>query len=126
MATPFVVGVQFGAYGWIQKKLEDSKQEHLVSENESLNAAEYFSIGAVVGLASSLINTPSEYVKIRMQVHGYGLTNPKRPLNCARNTYDKFGMVGLYKGFTYTALRDIILICKNLFSKFLSLPFRNI
>lgn len=58
----------------------------------------------IAGAISSAIATPTDVLKVRMQVHGRG-TDKIGLLGCFREVYKNEGVSGLWKGVSPTAQR---------------------
>lgn len=64
--------------------------------------------GALAGSAMAFANCPIELLKVRLQVQ-----DPTKPklygniFDCARQSFRRQGLIGLYRGMTPTILRDI-------------------
>lgn len=99
-----VNAVVFGVYGNVQKlsAAPDSLRTHCFS-------------GTLAGLTQSLITSPMELTKTRMQMQsavppsGSTAASPlyRGAVDCARRIYAAEGMRGLYRGFGVTAMRDV-------------------
>lgn len=100
----FINAICFGVYGNTLRYLNDS--------NSYVN---HFLAGALGGLAQSVISSPMELVKLRLQVQGVEDPNNssgrrgvkyKSPFDCTRQVLRKSGVKGLYRGLGITIMRD--------------------
>ncbi|KAJ4292997.1 carrier protein ymc1 [Collariella sp. IMI 366227] len=102
------VSIQFGAFHAARRALE--QRNIAAGKPAALNYGEYYAAGAFAGLANSVLSTPIEHVRIRLQTqpHGAGrLYNG--PLDCVRKLCSaEAGGVGggLYRGTAVTLLRE--------------------
>lgn len=103
MASP-MIGVSlinaivFGVYGSAQKfsTVPNSISSHFIS-------------GSIAGLVQTIVCSPMELIKTRMQVQRSNHTNSqfKNPFQCLRYIWQLKGYRGLFKGITITAARDV-------------------
>lgn len=93
-----VNAIVFGVYGNVQKNSRDpnSLQSHLWA-------------GTAAGLIQSVITSPMELAKTRMQMMSHRTAGPlfSGPIECMRYIGQTEGMRGLYRGFGITAVRDV-------------------
>lgn len=68
----------------------------------------FFLFIKIAGAVSSAIATPTDVLKVRMQVHGCG-TDQNGMIGCFRNIYRYEGVSGLWKGVSPTAQRGKLL-----------------
>jgi len=90
--------VVFGVYGNVQRSTTDP---------ESLLA--HFLAGTAAGLSQTLICSPMELVKSRLQVQ-QGIPNAvqhKSPWTCLRHIWKNEGRRGVFRGLGITAARDV-------------------
>lgn len=88
----------FGVYGSVQR--------HATNPN---SYATHFVAGSVAGLTQSLICSPVELAKTRLQLQSNvaGAQMFKGPVQLLSYIYRSDGVRGLFKGVTVTAMRDI-------------------
>jgi solute carrier family 25 carnitine/acylcarnitine transporter 20/29 len=100
------VSVQFGAFGFAKRKLEDYNTSK--SFAPGLSYAQYYAAGAFAGVANSVISGPIEHVRIRMQTQPHGKDRLySGPLDCVRKLSAHEGVLkGLYRGEAVTILRE--------------------
>ncbi|KAK4098700.1 mitochondrial carrier [Parathielavia hyrcaniae] len=110
------VSIQFGAFHagrrWLEeRKLKSNKGVGAVT----LGYGEYYAAGAFAGLANTVLSTPIEHVRIRLQTqpHGPGERLYSGPWDCVRKLSSSFqhgggGGIGrgLYRGTSVTLLRE--------------------
>lgn len=100
-----VNSVVFGVYGNVQKRSSapDSLRTHCFA-------------GTLAGLTQSLITSPMELTKTRMQMQsaastpspaGSAAPHYRGAIDCARRIHGAEGWRGLYRGFSITAVRDV-------------------
>ena len=118
--TPLVgigacVSVQFGGFHYARRSFEASnaaKQgktiEQIEQEPEPLSYSQYYAAGAFAGLANTVLSSPIEHIRIRLQTqpHGAGrLYNG--PLDCIKKLSRSPSIpLGLYRGTSVTLLRE--------------------
>lgn len=110
--TPLVgigacVSVQFGAFHWARRQLEDSNQDS--GYIRQLTYGQYYIAGAAAGIANSPLSGPIEHVRIRLQTqpHGEGRLY-SGPIDCIRKLSAHEGVFkGLYRGQAATILREV-------------------
>ncbi len=109
MASPLyglaaINAIVFGVQGNIQRRLNnpDSIMSHFIA-------------GSVAGFAQTVICSPMELAKTRLQIQGQGesrrhfnthVHNYKGPVDCIRKIYYVEGFRGVFKGFGLTAVRE--------------------
>ncbi|MCJ1373005.1 hypothetical protein MMC20_004231 [Loxospora ochrophaea] len=102
------VSIQFGAFHWARRQLESSNQSTHPSNPATLSYTQYYCAGAFAGLANTVLSSPIEHVRIRLQTQPHG---PNRlysgPLDCVRKLSAHEGVLrGLYRGSAVTLLRE--------------------
>lgn len=118
----FINAIVFGVYGTIQRHL---------SEPNSIRG--HFLSGCTAGLVQSLVTSPMEMTKIRIQLQGQldsaamSKSIPKgalykNPFDCLAKVHRADGIRGLYKGFSVTVLRDapgfgVYFACNEFFTR---------
>mmetsp|Transcript_13956 Transcript_13956/g.21120 ORF Transcript_13956/g.21120 Transcript_13956/m.21120 type:complete len:297 (+) Transcript_13956:42-932(+) len=98
----FLYAICFGSYGWARRVQMDTPESQL-------NLFQIFNAGCFSGVASTIIMTPMELVKIQMQVQYEDSSKAryKNPLDCMVQIYKKRGIAGIYRGTTSTLVRDV-------------------
>ncbi|KAK5126289.1 hypothetical protein LTR85_010525 [Meristemomyces frigidus] len=112
------VSVQFGAFNYARRAFEAqnaAKQPpHLstvtsaVIEPQPLSYGQYYAAGAFAGIANTILSSPIEHIRIRMQTqpHGAGRLYTG-PLDCIRKLSRSPNIPrGLYRGTAVTLLRE--------------------
>ncbi|CAH1791662.1 unnamed protein product [Owenia fusiformis] len=98
----FINTIVFGVQGNMQRRMKqpDSLKSHWIS-------------GCSAGLVQTVISSPMELVKTRMQIQGSGKQFSdkssrfyKSSIHCIEHIYKNEGLKGLRRGFLMTALRD--------------------
>ncbi|XP_063699748.1 mitochondrial basic amino acids transporter [Culicoides brevitarsis] len=94
----FVNGIVFGVYGNVQKNYTNP---------DSLNA--HFMAGCAAGVAQSVVCSPMELVKTRLQLQDNikGIEKTKGPIDCMMHIWKNKGTRGIFKGLGITAARDL-------------------
>ena len=96
--------VVFGVQGNVQRRL-----------NNPDSIASHAMAGSVAGLSQTVICSPMELAKTRMQIQGQGESHSKfrttphlyeGPVDCIRQIFRTEGIRGVYRGFLSTALRE--------------------
>ncbi|KAM7289091.1 mitochondrial basic amino acids transporter [Ixodes scapularis] len=89
-----VNAIVFGVYGNAQKQLGDSAWAH-------------GACGLLAGSVQSLVSSPVELAKTRLQVQGQGSSRAySGPLDCLRQLLRAEGCRGVFRGLGSTVLRD--------------------
>ncbi|XP_055684510.1 mitochondrial basic amino acids transporter [Lutzomyia longipalpis] len=105
MASPmagvaFVNAIVFGVYGNVQRRTENPNS--LIS---------HFMAGSAAGLAQSIVCSPMELIKTRLQLQTEaspgGRVKFKGPLDCLLHIWRHEGLRGVYRGLGITAARDL-------------------
>jgi len=101
-----LLSVHFPVFSAVRKSLEETelKSGRLLTNKSPLDFFKtiYFS-GAMAGLAGSLVSTPVEHVRIKVQMKGSVF---KGSVDCAKTIISEQGIRGMYKGFLPTTIRD--------------------
>lgn len=93
-----VNAIIFGVYGNVQR----------TSSNPN-SYMSHFLAGSMAGLAQSVITSPMELAKVRLQVQmdKIGVTKFKGPIQCLLYIYQCDGIRGIFRGLSATTLRDV-------------------
>jgi solute carrier family 25 (mitochondrial carnitine/acylcarnitine transporter), member 20/29 len=83
-------------------RLWDQQQDRFPQDS----ALQPFACGCFTGLVSSLVLAPSELLKCRLQVHASTSMSTTGALNVMRDIVARHGMLGMYRGFAATCLRQ--------------------
>lgn len=94
----FVNAIVFGIYGNVQR----------LSGNAN-SYKTHFLAGAAAGLVQSLISSPMELAKTRLQLQHdkIGCTKFRGPVQCLSYIYRCEGLPGIFRGLGITAVRDV-------------------
>lgn len=64
--------------------------------------------GAISGICRTVVLTPTDLVKCRLQVQdGHAANNYRGPIDCAKHIFQRNGLRGLFLGQTITVWREI-------------------
>lgn len=93
-----VNAIVFGVYGNLQRR----------SANPN-SISSHFWAGTAAGLVQTVITSPMELAKTRMQLQSHMPVDAqfKSPLECVRHIYRNEGPRGLFRGMGITAVRDV-------------------
>lgn len=100
------VSVQFGGFHFARRRLEEYNARH--GTDSSLSYSQYYAAGAFAGVINSVISTPIEHVRIRLQAQPHGPNKLYHgPLDCVRKLCAQDGVTkGLYRGTHVTVYRE--------------------
>ncbi|CAG9311091.1 unnamed protein product [Blepharisma stoltei] len=80
-------------------------------QTESLKIWQHTLCGSISGVSKTFFSCPFEHVTVKLQVQGKisprGDPIYKNPRDCFISIYKKYGIVGLYRGFSICLSRDI-------------------
>jgi solute carrier family 25 (mitochondrial carnitine/acylcarnitine transporter), member 20/29 len=109
------VSVQFGAFNYARRAFEAqnaAKQHKTVEQIEAgpqpLSYGQYYAAGAFAGIANTVLSSPIEHIRIRLQTqpHGAGRLYTG-PLDCiSKLSCSPSVAMGLYRGTSVTLLRE--------------------
>lgn len=108
------VSVQFGAFNYAKRAFEAqnvAKQPTSISAGinpPALSYGQYYAAGAFAGIANTVLSSPIEHIRIRLQTqpHGAGRLY-SGPLDCIRKLSRSPSIsMGLYRGTAVTLLRE--------------------
>jgi solute carrier family 25 carnitine/acylcarnitine transporter 20/29 len=88
--------------------VENCKSRMIKGKNEPLSTFDHAMCGAYSGISTSLIVSPTEAIRIRLQTQ---VSNAQRYLNtkdCFLELFKNGGILSLYRGFALTLTRDVI------------------
>lgn len=92
--------VVFGVQGSVARSLKDAYG------HEKLPHTLNFITGASAGLVQTVFATPSEHVKIQLQVDQHRALE-QTTIECGRRLYHNHGLKGLFRGWETCILRDV-------------------
>jgi solute carrier family 25 carnitine/acylcarnitine transporter 20/29 len=96
------VSIQFSAIEAMKRYYKSKKSD----PSQLLTSSELFVSGAVSGIANTIVATPVEHIRIRLQVQSAGDKLYNGPIHCIKTIYKNHGIAGLYKGQAITTLRE--------------------
>lgn len=109
------MSVQFGAFNYAKRAFEAQNAAKLGITPEALDAqpkplsyGQYYAAGAFAGISNTLLSSPIEHIRIRLQTqpHGAGRLY-KGPLDCIGKLSRSPSIpLGLYRGTSVTWLRE--------------------
>jgi solute carrier family 25 carnitine/acylcarnitine transporter 20/29 len=79
--------------------------EYMKRLNTKNTFGSYFMCGAFAGLTNSIVSSPVEHIRTRLQVQTNNAYNGT--FDCIKKIYSGHGLSGIYKGFKPTLLREI-------------------
>lgn len=94
----FVNAIVFGVYGNVQRNMQNPTSLYT-----------HFFAGTAAGLAQSIVCSPMELVKTRIQLQDTikTKTHYKGPMDCFSTIWRTEGYRGIFRGLGITALRDV-------------------
>ncbi|OJJ33720.1 hypothetical protein ASPWEDRAFT_173157 [Aspergillus wentii DTO 134E9] len=96
------VSVNFGAFHYFRQTLEAHQNK------TTLSTPQFYLAGGMAGIVTSLISTPVEHIRIRLQTQPHGHAKVYTgPLDCVRQLMRQNGIKGIYRGQCITLLREI-------------------
>eukprot|EP01122_Echinamoeba_exundans_P016683 TRINITY_DN8530_c0_g1_i1.p1 TRINITY_DN8530_c0_g1~~TRINITY_DN8530_c0_g1_i1.p1 ORF type:complete len:299 (+),score=17.88 TRINITY_DN8530_c0_g1_i1:158-1054(+) len=95
--------ISFGTYGHIKAAM----RTHL-NDNKPLTHAHHVLAGAAVGALSTVVSTPFEMVKVRLQLDNVQEKRFKGSIHAARYLVREYGFTSLYAGFWVNTWREIL------------------
>jgi len=102
------VSVQFGGFHYARRAFEARNQEKAGGGDGKLSYAQYYAAGAFAGIANTLLSSPIEHIRIRLQTqpHGAGRLY-SGPIDCVQKLSAHQGVLaGVYRGTAVTFLRE--------------------
>ncbi|XP_049849754.1 mitochondrial basic amino acids transporter-like [Schistocerca gregaria] len=91
----------FGLYGNFKKLMSDRMSNYVASSK-----LQYFVMGCGVGFVTSLVSTPSEFLKVKMQHSSGKIYNGS--LDALIKISKQHGMSALYTGYTINTIREMM------------------
>jgi solute carrier family 25 carnitine/acylcarnitine transporter 20/29 len=98
--TP-LVGV--GACVSIQFAVNEYMKRSVFKGEKVLSSKQYYVSGSVAGVANSILASPIEHIRSRLQTQ---ISGSLGPADMIKKIYQKTGFVGIMKGFVPTAIRE--------------------
>jgi len=97
--------IAFGVNEQLKRHLmKVQKEKHGSDKDADLPLEQLALCGAAGGLVHCGFSCPTEVIKCKLQVAG---SEFRGPIHCAQSTVQKYGIAGLYKGFTPFVLREV-------------------
>lgn len=100
------VSVQFGGFHYARRAFEAQNTEKTGSP--ALSYAQYYAAGAFAGIANTVLSSPIEHIRIRLQTQPHGANRLYAgPIDCVRKLSAHQGVLGgVYRGTAVTFLRE--------------------
>ncbi|KAH8724577.1 mitochondrial carnitine/acylcarnitine carrier protein [Phaeosphaeriaceae sp. PMI808] len=100
------VSVQFGGFHYARRVLE--AQNEAKHGSSQLSYSQYYAAGAFAGIANTILSSPIEHIRIRLQTQPHGANRLYNgPIDCVRKLSAHQGVLaGLYRGTAVTYLRE--------------------
>lgn len=91
-----VNAIIFGVYGNVQRRTQhpDSIYSHFIA-------------GSAAGFVQSIICSPMELVKTRLQLQSANTVKYKGPIDCLNSIWKTSGVRGVFSGLGITVIRDV-------------------
>lgn len=103
------VSVQFGGFHYARRLFEE-RNLHARGPGQptTLTYGQYYTAGAFAGITNTVLSTPIEHVRIRLQTQPHGANRLYNgPIDCIRKLSAHNGVLsGLYRGTAVTLLRE--------------------
>ena len=74
-----------------------------------LTPSQLFASGSLAGLANTVISSPMEHIRIRMQIQDSNFNVYRNSFDAACKIFKHHGFQGVYKGFSITLMRELLL-----------------
>jgi solute carrier family 25 carnitine/acylcarnitine transporter 20/29 len=100
------VSVQFGGFHYARRAFEaQNTTKHGAAQ---LSYAQYYASGAFAGIANTVLSSPIEHIRIRLQTQPHGANRLyNSPIDCVRKLSAHQGLLaGVYRGTAVTYLRE--------------------
>ncbi|KAK5942891.1 carrier protein ymc1 [Knufia obscura] len=102
------VSVQFGGFHYARRAFEERNLKSRQNKVATLSYGQYYAAGAFAGITNTVLSSPIEHVRIRLQTQPHGAARLySGPLDCVRKLSAHEGVLrGLYRGTAVTFLRE--------------------
>ncbi|KAI9885233.1 MAG: 37S ribosomal protein, mitochondrial [Watsoniomyces obsoletus] len=104
------VSVQFGAFHESRRRFEAyNARIRGPTQPTTLSYSQYYISGALAGLANTILSSPIEHVRIRLQTQPHQASQRlyQGPIDCIRKISSQHGLLrGLYRGTSVTLFRE--------------------
>lgn len=100
------VSVQFGGFHYARRVFE--AQNTAKNGKPQLSYGQYYAAGAFAGIANTVLSSPIEHIRIRLQTQPHGANRLYNgPIDCVRKISAHQGVLGgVYRGTAVTLLRE--------------------
>jgi solute carrier family 25 carnitine/acylcarnitine transporter 20/29 len=100
------VSVQFGGFHYARRAFEARNKEK--GGEAQLSYSQYYAAGAFAGIANTVLSSPIEHIRIRLQTQPHGANRLYNgPIDCVRKLSAHQGVLGgVYRGTAVTYLRE--------------------
>lgn len=99
------MSVQFGGFHYARRAFEASNLEKKGSGD--LSYTQYYASGAFAGIANTVLSSPIEHIRIRMQTQPHGSARLYNgPIDCIKKLTAHEGIRGVYRGTAVTLMRE--------------------
>ena len=107
--------MQFGGFNYARRAFEaqnasklNTSIEQLEQQPQPLSYGQYYAAGAFAGIANTVLSSPIEHVRIRLQTQPHGANRLySGPLDCIQKLSRSPNVaMGLYRGTSVTLLRE--------------------
>lgn len=99
-----VMCLLFGVERKLEKHFLKKKQ---LSNKSQLPISDVWKCGMISGFLQCFVSSPTEYIKIQMQVQHLGKKVYKNNFSCINSVIRTYGYRGLFRGLGSTLLRDV-------------------
>ncbi|KAH0002445.1 hypothetical protein KCU78_g14356, partial [Aureobasidium melanogenum] len=104
------VSVQFGAFHYARRSFErqNAEKNGVLETPQPLSYSQYYAAGAFAGVANTLMSSPIEHIRIRLQTQSHGAARLYNgPIDCVKKLCAHEGVLkGLYRGTGVTWFRE--------------------
>ena len=102
------VSVQFGAFHYARRHFEEANSKLSKAASTQLSYGQYYGAGAFAGITNTVLSSPIEHVRIRLQTQPHGANRLYNgPVDCIQQLSAHEGILkGLYRGTAVTFLRE--------------------
>ncbi|KAG9676145.1 hypothetical protein KCU99_g4207, partial [Aureobasidium melanogenum] len=104
------VSVQFGAFHYARRSFErqNAEKNGVLETPQPLSYSQYYAAGAFAGIANTLMSSPIEHIRIRLQTQPHGAARLYNgPIDCVKKLCAHEGVLkGLYRGTGVTWFRE--------------------
>lgn len=100
------VSIQFGGFHYARRAFEASNTEK--RGTGQLSYPQYYAAGAFAGIANTVLSSPIEHIRIRLQTQPHGANRLYvGPIDCVRKLSAHQGILGgVYRGTAVTFMRE--------------------